>query len=156
MKPGLRVALVPDAAQSRTAGAKRKAGAARIGMFSLSFREQIQSPENASIARFGGLGCYRSGSGKRWLATGERGGCETGCWAAVMQGVPDEMLRVLQAARETGLRAALMPDAAQSRTAGATRKASAARMRAFPLFFREQIQGPKNASIARFDGLCCY
>ena len=24
------------------------------------------------------------------------------------------------------------------------------------LSFREQIQGPKNASIARFDGLCCY
>ena len=25
-----------------------------------------------------------------------------------------------------------------------------------PLFFQEQIQGPKNASIARFQGLCCY
>ena len=24
------------------------------------------------------------------------------------------------------------------------------------LFFREQIQGPENASIARFHGLCCY
>ena len=24
------------------------------------------------------------------------------------------------------------------------------------LCFREQIQGPENASIARFDGLCCY
>ena len=24
------------------------------------------------------------------------------------------------------------------------------------LLFQEQIQGPKNASIARFDGLCCY
>ena len=66
-------------------------------------QERIQGLKNAPIARFGGLGCYRSGSGKRWLATGERGGCETGCWAAVMQGVPDEMLRVLQAARETGL-----------------------------------------------------
>ena len=24
------------------------------------------------------------------------------------------------------------------------------------LLFQEQIQGLKNASIARFDGLCCY
>ena len=24
------------------------------------------------------------------------------------------------------------------------------------LFFQEQIQGPENAPIARFDGLCCY
>ena len=26
----------------------------------------------------------------------------------------------------------------------------------FSLLFQEQIKGPKNASIARFDGLCCY
>ena len=26
----------------------------------------------------------------------------------------------------------------------------------FPLLNQEQIQGPKNASIARFDGLGCY
>ena len=25
-----------------------------------------------------------------------------------------------------------------------------------PLFFQEQIKGPKNASIARFDGIGCY
>ena len=24
------------------------------------------------------------------------------------------------------------------------------------LFFQEQIQGPENASIARFQGICCY
>ena len=84
------------------------------------------------------------------------GGCETGCWAAVMQGAPGEMPPPCKRPVKPGLRAALMPDAAQSRAADAKRKAGAARMRMFPLSFRERIQGPQNAPIARLDGLCCY
>ena len=69
---------MPDAAQSRTADAKRKAGAARMRAFPLSFRERIQGPKNASIARFDGLGCYQTKSEKRWLALGGRAAAKTG------------------------------------------------------------------------------
>ena len=93
-------------------------------------REQIQGPKNAPIARFDGLCCYRSGSEKRWLAAGgrrlrkplldRRDARHTG-----------EVSRAfaLQAARETVLRVALMPDVAQSRAADAKRTPGAIQAR---------------------------
>ena len=128
MKPGCGCALMSDADQSRAAGAKRKAGAARMRTFPLSFREPIQGPKNASIARFDGLGCYRSGSEKRWLAAGGRrlrNGL-LGCRDARLAG---RNAAALQAAREIGLRTALMPDAAQSWAADAKRKPGAIQAR---------------------------
>ena len=71
------------------------------------------------------------------------GGCETGCLAAVMQGAPDEMPPPCKRPMKPGLRAALMPDAAQSRAAGTKCEADAARMRAFPLSFRSEFKAQK-------------
>ena len=71
------------------------------------------------------------------------GGCETGCWAAAMQGAPDEMPPPCKRPMKPGLRAALMPDDAQSRAAGTKCEADAARMRAFSLSFRSQFKAQK-------------
>ena len=91
------------------------------------------------------------------LACGGRAAvAKTGGLPAVMQGAPDEILPPCKRPMKPDLRAAFMPDAAQSGAAGAKHKAGAARIRMFSLSFRERIQGPKNASIAQFDGLCCY
>ena len=46
-------------------GAKAPAGCGQGLTASLLFWEQIRGPENASIARFDGLGCYQSSSEKR-------------------------------------------------------------------------------------------
>ena len=47
------------------AGMKTQAGRGPVGRVALFFQEQIQGPENASIARFDGLGCYQSSSEKK-------------------------------------------------------------------------------------------
>ena len=59
-----------------------------------------------------------------------------------------------------------MAQAQPQRPDGESRKATAAALVRFwasrfqisrlPLTFQERIWGPENASIARFDGLCCY
>ena len=53
---------------------------------SLFFQEQIKGPENGSIARFDGLGCYQTGSE---ISEGVRsaGGSESRAWPGLRQGL---------------------------------------------------------------------
>ena len=123
----------------------------------LQKQEQIKGPENASIARFDGLGCYQSrseiGNGFRmqaaWAGTGVGRKAQTGqmaCW------LPGEAFATaherFKAAPNSRCAAAVK---VQGRFAGW--------FRAHEAFFcckSRQKKAPENASIARFQGLGCY
>ena len=141
---------------------KAKASQQRqCGAFLLLFQEQIKGPENASIARFFGLCCYQTSSEISDAFRNDDGGCALA--AAVMKGAPGEMLRDLaQPAARAGhwghwrcacsLAARLAGCGANAAKADASQRPGACVL----LLFCERIQGPENASIARFFGLCCY
>ena len=106
----------------------------------LIFQEQISGLENASVARFFGLGCYQSGS------------AISGCFQGAAAIGPFVM----------GLRACLVRERAckPGRQPFEVSKPAQARWRGGqrPVLLQEQepVQEPENASVARFQGLCCY
>ena len=90
-----------------------------------------------------GFVAIKAGAKKRRLArcrrqqkraSGNRPGCEQVCGAGP------------QGAKTHPATARFLP----------LRPAACARFRRVSLHFQEQIQGPKNGPIARFQGLCCY
>ena len=130
----------------------------------LRFQERIKGPKNASIARFDGLCCYQS-----------RSEIGNGFWARAAKAVLQMgFRRVLNTSarirRGPGHALAAFgnqPARTWQAEAGKQKKRSNAanvrkRKQAQPspipvlLRFQEQIKGPKNAPIARFDGLGCY
>ena len=139
---------------------KRQGSAAQPNPRLLRFQEQIKGPKNASIARFDGLGCYQSHSeisdvfragsaAKTALQTGfkkVRCGFNAGraCAGCFRKPVCPDL------AAESEARKAF------KRRKHAKVQGSAAQPKPRLLRFQERIKGPKNASIARFDGLRCY
>ena len=115
----------------------------------LQKQEQIKGPENAPVARFDGLGCYRIGSEmERWFsACGQRLGLAGGGLAAAFG-------RLLGGWRAQGRAQAVLPPCGVWGPApGPVRKLAGA-----PVLLQkqEQMKGPENAPIARFDGLGRY
>ena len=140
----------------------RQGSAAQPKPLLLRFQEQIKGPKNAPIARFDGLRCYQTSSEssdvfwaesaaktdsqtgfKRVRCAFNAGRACTGCFRESAR--PD-----LASRRQKPEKNAQTP---QTRESGnkAQRSPSPVLLR-----FQEQIKGPKNAPIARFDGLCCY
>ena len=107
---------------------------------SLQKQEQIKGPKNAPIARFDGLGCYQTHSEK---SNGFQGGGPSR--PEPVRGQPSRLFPKA------------CPKRAPNPPAGAA-TASQARpvVCRISLLFQEQIKGPENAPIARFDGLGCY
>ena len=155
----------PEKTPKRRKRAKAQASATQPNPVLLQFQEQIKGPKNASIARFDGLGCYqshseisdvfRAGSAARTaLRTGFKkvrfgfnagsmqAGARTGCFR--------------ESARTDLAGQSRRPEKTPKRRKRAKAQASATQPNPVLLQFQEQIKGPKNASIARFDGLCCY
>ena len=100
----------------------------------LSFQEQIQGPENGSIARFDGLDCYQMGS-------------EKSSRPAQLAAFRKPRRSVRASGGQTARPKHKVPDSGGALALLDSRP---------PLSFQEQIQGPENGSIARFDGLDCY
>ena len=87
------------------------------------------------LARAAQANQRRGGAGRGWLKRGARSGCRTGNGSGRTS------------------RSFLFGHAAHM---PAARRFSSQPGGCGPLLFQEQIQDPKNASIARFDGLGCY
>ena len=129
----------------------------------LRFQEQIKGPKNAPIARFDGLRCYQSrseiGNGfwaraaKAVLQMGFRQVLNTS--ARIRRG-PGHALAAFRHQPARTWRRSQKPE--KHSNAANTRKRKEAQPSPSPvsLQFQEQIKGPKNAPIARFDGLRCY
>ena len=121
------------------------------GMHSF-FQEQIKGPENAPIARFDGLGCYRIGS-ENALVFSVRAAAGA-CWRRIGSGFGAALGRLWGGWRAQGRALAVLPPCGVWGPApGPVCKLAGA-----PVLLQkqEQIKGPENAPIARFDGLGCY
>ena len=154
------------------------------GRETLLLREPIKGPENGSIARFLGLCCYQNGSEKRafgawaagknrFAATSERlpeAACEPQTGLAPRRGSETRRKRpsCTQGLPASAAKAAPVfmlcapASSPKCRALHCPNKNAASAWQLgrfldwFALSFREQIKGPENGSIARFDGLCCY
>ena len=149
--PGLSPAHQPPAVRmdARLAAA---ASMARFRRNALLFQEQIKGPENAPIARFDGLGCYRIGS-ENALVFSVRAAAGA-CWRRIGSGFLAAFWRLWGGWRAQGRAQAVLPPCGVWGPApGPVRKLAGA-----PVLLQkqEQIKGPENAPIARFDGLGCY
>ena len=179
LRPG-RFSQTPAASAHKAAGRRgffmRPPDMPRAGRVPLLFQEPIQGAKNASIARFDGLGCYQSrseisGFPERLSRAAFRGDFQNLPASGHAPGKRADK-RPLQtgpgAPQKMG--SACQPRAAVSAPPRPHENATPKRPRqnaARPgrlwrrllrvlLLFQEQIQGAKNASIARFDGLGCY
>ena len=124
-------------------------------------QEQISGPENAPIARFDGFGCYQTRSEKKVACEGAGDGRKPlrgRAWLC-SQAVPFRM----PCAREQKLNrpprrcpSAETPLLNRPNQNAVSLAAGLWRLLCFSLSFQEQIKGPENASIARFDGFGCY
>ena len=124
----------------------------------LHFQEQIKGLKNAPIARFDGLRCYQTRSESSdvfWVESAAKTDSQTGF---------KRVRCAFNAGRAcTGcFRKPVRPNLAakpEARKAFKRRKhGNEAQRSPSPVLLRsqEQIKGPKNAPIARFDGLRCY
>ena len=139
----------------------------------LQKQEQIQGPENASIARFDGLCCYQTSS-ESSDGFGAGDGSETAFRAGVRRvlNTGAGLIRVRCGfsgfsgfGTDSGAQRPLSepgPPGFAARKAFKSRERAKAALNRSPvqgpvlLRFQERIQGPQNASIARFHGLRCY
>ena len=119
----------------------------RLTRLLLRFREQIQGPENAPIARFDGLGCYQTRSEKTMLRKAQAVACAA---------TPQAALKPRPNPHLPHPRADCQPAPDPARRLQSPRTSINAHQRLHSLQKQEQIKGPENAPIARFDGLCCY
>ena len=133
--------------------------------FPLRNQEQIQGPKNAPIARFDGLGCYQtrsginavSGRGRR-QKNSSRPRAEQAlkmrlcgrCAASRARQSP------VHCANQSGWRSVENRSSAGLAPGWVRAERNSACLAASILRNQEQIQGPENAPIARFDGLGCY
>ena len=149
-RPGYRphTSRTPAASGSHDARLAAAASMARFRRNALLFQEQIKGPENAPVARFDGLGCYRIGS-ENALVFSVRAAAGA-CWRRIGSGFGAALGRLARAGQGAGRAAAVWRLGA---CPGPVRKLAGTR---FLLQKQEQIKGPENAPIARFDGLGCY
>ena len=139
----------------------RRQSAAQPSSVSLQKQEQIRCPENGSIARFHGLGCYQVRSEKKPDSSTRAKQPNLPATNAGVRRVGEKPARSKRCLAACGRLRKLARTPAMRCQFAAQPSLPVQRPFTAPpspvsLQKQEQTKGPQNGSIARFDGLCRY